>query len=220
MHISILMIDDHDLILQGYQSILSNNDLGYTFTISTASNCEDAYALFTSSFSTFNFDIIFLDVTMPGYPEMKIYAGDDLVVLARKKYPKAKIVILTSHTEAVTLHKIIENCKPDGFLLKNDVNANEFLIAFKAILNGTIYYSETVKKHQVAYNKTNKLLDNYNTQIILLLSQGIQNKNIQEQLHLSKSAIDKRKVQIKRLLNIDKGNDEDIVKEARKRGLI
>ena len=42
------MIDDHDLILQGYQSILSSNDLGYTFTISTASNCEYAYALLTN----------------------------------------------------------------------------------------------------------------------------------------------------------------------------
>jgi DNA-binding NarL/FixJ family response regulator len=53
-----------------------------------------------------------------------------------------------------------------------------------------------------------------------MLSKGIKTKTIQEQLHLSKSAVDKRKVAIKSYLGIDKGNDEDILREARKRGLI
>jgi predicted dehydrogenase len=64
------------------------------------------------------------------------------------------------------------------------------------------------------------LLDNYNRQIIEMLSKGIKTKTIQEQLHLSKSAIDKRKVAIKSYLGIDKGNDEDLLREARKRGFI
>ena len=220
MAVSVLLIDDHPLLLQGYKLILNNNDLEFSTTITTASNCKTAYDLITNSLKEVTYDIIFLDVTLPAYPEMKIYNGDDLVPLARKKFPKAKIVIITSHTEAVILLKIIENCNPDGFLLKNDVSPEEFIMAFNAILNGTIYYSETVKKHQLSFNKDNKLLDNYNTQILLLLSQGMHNKNIQEHLHLSKSAVDKRKVQIKRLLNIDKGNDQDIIKEAKKRGLI
>ena len=63
-------------------------------------------------------------------------------------------------------------------------------------------------------------MDNYNRQIIILLSQGVKTKNLPDLLYLSKSAIDKRKAIIKQLLGIDKGNDEDILKEARKQGLI
>lgn len=67
---------------------------------------------------------------------------------------------------------------------------------------------------------TVKVLDSYNRQIIMLLSQGIQTKNLPDYLHLSKSAIDKRKVVIKEFFDIEKGNDEDILREARKQGFI
>ena len=63
-------------------------------------------------------------------------------------------------------------------------------------------------------------MDNYNRQILLLLSQGIKTKNLPDLLHLSKSAIDKRKAIIKQIFGIDKGTDEDILKEARRQGLI
>jgi two-component system, NarL family, response regulator NreC len=39
-------------------------------------------------------------------------------------------------------------------------------------------------------------------------------------LHLSNSAVEKRKVIIKEYFGIDKGTDEDIIREARKQGLI
>lgn len=54
----------------------------------------------------------------------------------------------------------------------------------------------------------------------MLLSQGIQTKNLPDYLNLSKSAIDKRKVIIKEFFDIEKGNDEDILREARKQGFI
>ena len=38
--------------------------------------------------------------------------------------------------------------------------------------------------------------------------------------NITLSAIDKRKAHIKEFFNIEKGSDEDIIKEAKKRGLI
>jgi DNA-binding NarL/FixJ family response regulator len=65
-----------------------------------------------------------------------------------------------------------------------------------------------------------ELLDTTNRKIIELLAQGIKTKNLPEHLHLSQSAIEKRKATIKDALGIDKGTDEDILKALRLMGLL
>ena len=70
------------------------------------------------------------------------------------------------------------------------------------------------------WSEKNKVMDDYNRQILMLLSQGVKTKSIPHLINLSVSAVDKRKAMIKQLLGIEKGNDEDILKEARRQGLI
>jgi len=219
MELKVLMVDDHPAIIEGYKAILSFNKLGFDIKTTIAFDCENAYKIIVKAVEK-PFDIVFIDISLPGYPEKKIMNGEDLVFLTRKCTPKAKIIILTSHTEKFILHRLLHECKPDGLFLKNDMYADEFINAFTAIINGECYHSETVRKHKFEFPMNEKLLDSFNQQIILFLSKGMQNKTIQEELHLSRSAIDKRKVIIKNYLGIDKGNDEDIVREARKLGLI
>jgi hypothetical protein len=62
--------------------------------------------------------------------------------------------------------------------------------------------------------------DVLNKQIITLLSQGIKTKNIPNHLNMTLSAINKRKLKIKESLQIDKGDDEAIINEAKKIGII
>lgn len=219
MELNVLMVDDHPAIIEGYKAILSYNKLGYDIKTTTAFDCENACKIISNT-SQKPFDIVFIDISLPGYPEKKINSGEDLVPLIREFIPKAKIVILTSHTEKFILHRLLQECKPNGLFLKNDMHSDEFLNAFTVIVNGECYHSETVRKYEFAFPINEKLLDSFNQQIIIFLSKGMQNKTIQEELHLSRSAIDKRKVTIKNYLGIDKGNDEDIIREARKLGLI
>jgi DNA-binding NarL/FixJ family response regulator len=219
MELKVLMVDDHPAIIEGYKAILSYNKLGFDIKTTTAFDCENAYKIIVKQEEK-PFDIVFIDISLPGYPDKQIKNGEDLVSLTRKFIPNSKIVILTSHTEKFILHRLLQECKPEGLFLKNDMYADEFINAFTAIINGECYHSETVRKHKFAFPINEKLLDSFNQQIILFLSKGMQNKTIQEELHLSRSAIDKRKVTIKTYLGIDKGNDEDIIREARKLGLI
>lgn len=218
MELKVLMVDDHPPIIEGYRSILAYNPYGYTLNTTTAHTCEAAYnAIFQARFP---FDIVFLDLTLPPYFEKNLNSGDDLVPIVRKQHPNAKIVILTSHYESIVLFKIIKEHNPEGLLIKSDFQAPELVKAFDVIVNGGTYFSETVLSHQKSWGQKNKVMDSYNRQILLLLAQGVKTKNFPDLLHLSKSAIDKRKAILKQLLGIDKGNDEDILKEARKQGLI
>lgn len=219
MDISLLMIDDHEMIIEGYKSILSYNKFGHTIAVVAATTCQKAYEIITKP-NPIDFAIVFIDITLPAYPEKQIASGDQLIPYVRKHLPNAKIVVLTSYTESFIIYQLLQNYAPDGLLIKSDVTAIEFQEAFDTILNGKSYFSKSVNKQKQALLDSSKILDTYNRQIITLLAQGIKTKNIHEHLHLSKSAVEKRKASIKEYFGIDKGNDEDILREARKQGLI
>lgn len=218
MELSVLMVDDHPPIIEGYKSILSFNTFGYQLNTTAVYNCETAYNVITTSKQFF--DIVFLDLTLPPYTEKRLNSGEDLIPIVKRYHPNAKIVILTSHSESIVLFKILNDHKPEGLLIKSDFQSEELLTSFDTIIKGNSYYSRTVLKHQISWEEKNKVMDNYNRQILLLLSKGVKTKNIPDLLHLSKSAIDKRKAIIKQIFGIDKGTDEDILNEARKQGLI
>jgi DNA-binding NarL/FixJ family response regulator len=218
MEVNVLMIDDHKLIIEGYKSILSFNPHGYEIKTKQALSCESAYELITTT--TDRFDLVTIDYTMPAYPEKGIQNGSDLIPLIKKHLPDSKIMMLTTHSESLLLYSILKNHNPDGFLVKSDFDAFDLTEAFHTVLQGEQYHSSTIAHLNKQLEEKVKLLDFYNRQIILLLNQGIKTKNLPEYLHLSKSAVDKRKAFIKEFFDIEKGNDEDILREARKQGFI
>jgi len=220
MDVKILMIDDHPSQIEGYKTILSYNNSGSIIQTTTAFNCKKAYDIITNMLNPINFDIIFLDWSMPAYEEKGIKSGEDLAILIKKHLPDAKIVMLTSHSESFLIYNIAKKIQPSGILVKSDFTAQELINAFDFIVSGGIYYSQTVKQSLKDLISSENYLDNSNREIITLLSQGIKTKSIPDYLNLSQSAIEKRKMQIKDYLCIQKGNDEDIIKEAKKRGFI
>lgn len=218
--VKILMVDDHPSMIEGYKIILSYNDLGYEIETTSAFNCKDAYDVIVNPSKKNYFDIVFLDYSLPPYEEKNINNGEDLALLIKKQSPITKIVILTSHIETLILYNIIKRVSPNGLLVKSDFTADELLKAFEAIINEEIYNSATVKSSLKELLSKDNYLDDFNRQMIALLSQGIKTKNLPQHMNLSMSSIEKRKVQIKLYLNIEKGTDEDIIREAKKRGLI
>lgn len=220
MQVNLLIVDDHVSIIEGYKSILSYNKSGYIINATTSNSLESAYKILTDPNRELQFDIILIDFTLPEFPEKGLHTGQDLIAVVREYSPKSKVAMLTSHSESLLLYRILMESKPEGLLVKSDFTSEEFLEAFDLIMKGENYYTSTVLKQKKELVPGNKIFDYYNRQILQLLSQGVKTKNIQEQLHLSKSAIDKRKAMIKDILGIDKGNDEDILREARKQGLI
>jgi DNA-binding NarL/FixJ family response regulator len=218
MQLKVLIIDDHPAMIEGYKSILSFNPSEFEINFTTALNCESAYKILTTAKEN-AFDLILLDVILPAFEAREIASGEDLGLLAKRCFPSAKLIMLTSHTEAFVLYGIVKKVNPEGLLVKSDFTPEEFLDAFNKIVNGATYYSISVGQGIKEMLK-NTYLDTYNRQIISLLSQGIKTKNLPHHLNLSISAVDKRKVQIKEFFGIEKGTDEDIIREAKKRGFV
>lgn len=216
----ILMIDDHPSMIEGYKSILSFNDLGLRIITTPAYNCESAYNIIDKTSVSEAFDFAFVDLSLPPYLEKKIKGGEDLALLIKNKFPDCKIVILTSHAEAFILDAIQKNIAPNGLLVKSDFTADEFLLAFEKIYNNHFYTSRTVVENIAELHEKSAFLDENNRKLITLLAEGVKTKNLPQRMNLSISAIDKRKAQIKYFFKIEKGSDEDIIREAKKHGLI
>lgn len=217
MKLKLLIVEDHPAMIEGYRSILDSSK-DFAFDITEANDCESGYNAIMDKRN--DFDLIFLDLILPPAPNLKIVDGEDLAKIIRRQKPDLKIVVLTSHVESFPLYSIIRNVVPEGLLVKSDFSREELLGAVNKIVNHEIYHSATVKRGLKDFLNRGVYLDACNRKIIMLLSQGIKTKNLPQYLNLSVSAIDKRKAQIKEFFNIEKGNDEDILREARKCGFI
>lgn len=220
MIVKILFVDDHPSQILGYKTILAYNDRNLAIEATECYNCKDAYSILTDKENRPDFDLVFLDRSMPAYQEQGIHSGEDLAVLLKKDFPDIKTVILTSHVESFIVYDIVKRTNPSGLLIKSDFSGEELLRAFDVIMDGEIYHSETVKKAIKELLSREDYLDSINRQIITLISQGFKTKTIAGEINLTESAVEKRKAKIKDYFCIDKGNDEDIIREAKKLGFI
>ena len=138
----------------------------------------------------------------------------------RMKYSEIKIIFISGYLSKFNLSSIIKSINPEGLVEKSELDYNSIHVLFKEVIQGRFYKSEKVKR-TIRKIVTNKIyFDSLNRKIILLISQGITTKNIPNYIPLTLSAIHKRKAAIKELLDINSGNDEDIIRESRKIGII
>ena len=220
MTVKILMVDDHQLMIEGYKAMLALNKEQHTVEVTTANTCEEAYTIISDAKNTNYFDLVFLDYSIPSYPEKKILNGEDLGILIRKQMPNTKIIMLTAHFDAIRLYNVVKKINPNGLLIKSDFKPPQLLEAFETVLRGELYMTSTAKEKLKEPLFTQGLLDSEDRKIIELLSQGLQIKSIADKMNVSEDKIKKRKSKIKDLLGIEKGSDEDILRECRALGLL
>ncbi|WP_417358645.1 response regulator [Flavobacterium sp.] len=214
----ILIVDDHPMTVNGYINVLRNENIeDHNLIFTKALDCQQAYELITTQ----HFDIAYLDLSLPPYEEKNITSGLDLGVLIRKTIPDCVVIILTMHSEATLVDRLIKEINPDGILCKSDIDIDEFVNAFKVIFKGEKYMSSKIVKslRDKDFDKYN--LDNYDRQILMRLSEGILTKNIPNYVPLSLSAIEKRKANLKSMfLEGKSGDDHDLIEAIKKIGIL
>ena len=219
--LKILMVDDHPIIIEGYQNVLmATKSEDQNLAIDTANNCDMAEILINRASKDVHYDVCFFDISLPPSEDGKYTSGEDLATLAQKVMPNTKVVILTMFNESFRIHNIIKEINPDGFLIKSDLTSMELADAFQQILKSPPYYSSTVHNY-VKKTFTNEIyIDDINRKILHLLSQGIRTRSLSDHISLSMSAIEKRKKQLKLLFSVDDGKDETLLTEAREKGFL
>ncbi|URM37701.1 response regulator [Flavobacterium anhuiense] len=216
---NILIVDDHPFIIEGYKNAITRyNPKQYEFLISQAHDCRSGYDIIENNNNT-DFDIAFLDISMPPYEEKEIFSGEDLAKLILKKMPSCKIILLTMYTELLKIKTIIRTIQPNGLIIKNDLTFDELLLAFDKVMKNEKYYSQSVVKvlNQSTHNAIE--IDQYDKQILIHLDKGTPIHEVLQNIPISLNAIVKRKKHLMELLKIKSGSDHDLVKEAKSKGL-
>ena len=220
-HLKILMVDDHPMIIEGYQNtLLATKKENQHLSIDIAHDCDMANQLIKRSSNDAPYDICFFDISLPPSNDGQITSGEDLAKIARTYLPNSKVVILTMFNESFRVHNIIKEINPEGLLIKSDLTSSELAEAFQQILTSPPYYSSTVNNFLNTSLTSDIYLDDINRKILYLLAQGIKTKNLKDYIGLSLSGIEKRKKHLKVLFNIEDGKDESLLKEARNKGFL
>lgn len=214
----VLAVDDHVVVLEGYNAIIQAlKPKSSEIVFKKAGDCKTAADHIDQNLDE-PFDIAVLDYSIPPFEEKDLYNGGDIAMYLRNKMPGCKIIMMTMHKEVDILTYILEHINPEGFINKSDCTTDELFDGFKIVLEGGLFYSKTVSFFQKRLEK-GIVLDDTDIRIIKLLAKGIKNKNLDKYIPLTVSGIEKRKYRIKRLLEVE-GGDEELILEARNQGYI
>ena len=216
-----LIVDDHPMTIDGYINLISTSENNPDIKFYTAHDLETAYKHYSQILAgDLLLDFAFLDVNLPSYPKQNLFTGVDLAILIRTAFPPCKIVFITMHSEPLWVNKIIDCTNPEGFISKNDINFRTFPNAYNTIAAGDRFYSPSIQEARKNLQVNNLSIDQYDSKILLLLSEGKKTVSLPEFIGLSLSAIEKRKAGLKQRLLFHGASDEDLIQTARNLGLI
>jgi DNA-binding NarL/FixJ family response regulator len=217
---NILIVDDHPFIIDGYKNAITRyNPNRYEYSFAQGKDCKSGYEIISNPETT-PFDVAFLDISMPAYPEEGISSGEDLAKLIMEIMPHCKIILLTMYTELLKIKNIIDTINPAGLVIKNDLTFDELIFGFDKVLKGEIYYSHSVIKMSNQSENNIDGIDQFDKLILFHLSKGTKTREIPQYVPISLSAIERRKIQLKELFNIEDGSDIELVWEAKNKGII
>jgi two-component system response regulator NreC len=213
----ILVVDDHQLVLDGLISIVK--EMGGFEIIASAHNGKEALQLQ----ETMSPDIILMDIDMP------IMNGLEATRRIKQKSAEQKVIILTMHNETSLIKKVMD-IGADGYVLKN-ADREEFYNALCSVAKGKTYFSSEVTqsllnpdkngsssfKIEVDTIQLSKLTER-EVDVLRLIAEGLSNREIGEELYISHRTVDTHRTNLMKKLEVH--NIAGLIKFAIKSGMV
>ena len=214
MSFTVLVVDDHQMIVDWYLQILQQQFA--EATLLSATSVQEGVAQIDHCVQL---DLIIVDYNLGKGEEVEeIKDGVDFVALAKKRFPQVNVVFITGHEGVLVLYDIHKKIVPQALLLKIDVNEEILRSAIKKVLEGERFYSVHATEALREIYKREALLQEQNIQILLLLDKGFRIKEISETLCLSDSAVNKRIAGLKQTFDVlDNGG---LIRKVKEEGFI
>lgn len=202
----ILLADDHFLVLDGLEVLLSTFD----FVEKTKSALN--YMELKNILEEEHFDVLLLDIHFGKHD------GRTIIQEIKQLMPDMKVIALTSHSDSVTIKSSV-NAGFDGYLLKID-GREEIEKALKAVMNDEKYFSPKTQQafFEMNTSKSKVELTEREKEILQLIVQEKTTKEIAEQLCLSEKTIETHRASIMQKLEVK--NIAGMVRKAIMKGLV
>ncbi|MBX2842995.1 MAG: response regulator transcription factor [Flammeovirgaceae bacterium] len=202
--IKVVLADDHEIVRNGIKVLLERE--GEIMVIGEASNGLEALDLVKE----LNPDILIVDIRMP------ILNGIETTAQLSKYSSHTKALVLSMHDDEEYITKSIE-CGASGYLLK-DTNKSEFIKAVKAVNSGQKYFSGDISNILInSYLNVKKQSDSgasaapalqydltkREKQILKLLYDGANNKDIADHFNKSVRTIETHRFNMMKKLKVN-----------------
>jgi two-component system, NarL family, response regulator NreC len=191
--IRILLADDHRVVRQGFRLILSQQpDIQVVGEASSGREAADLAVKLEP-------DVVIMDVAMP---EIN---GVEATRLIRQNCPRAKVLILSMHSDAVYVRESLR-AGARGYLLKDSID-RDLVAAVRAVSRGEGFLSPSISAtvlddYQKHVTDPLDMITNRERQILQLLAQGKTSKDIASELQISAYTVDAHRSRVMKKLQL------------------
>ena len=212
--IKVLLAEDHTIVRKGIRALLDAvTDIE---VVGEAENGREAVEKVGQLLP----DVVLMDNTMP------TLNGLEATRQIKKQFPEIMVLILTMHTDEEYIFQFLQ-AGASGYLIKKTA-PKELVSAIKAVHRGDSFLSPSISRkvideylrHVEETDKTDSYtqLTNREREVLQLIVEGLSNKEIAEQLHLSVKTIGNHRINLMEKLDIH--NVSDLTKYAIRKGII
>lgn len=202
--IKIAILDDHKILSEGLCRLITDSGVG------TVVGMANSVAESRQSLVFWKPDVLLLDV---GLPEE---SGLDYCREVKENFPEIKVLALTTHNEYAVVRQMLDN-GASGYLIKNAM-ADEVLAGIEAVAAGKIFLSHEIDLLMKRPSKKNIWLTDRERVLLRLISEGLTNGEIADQIFLSSETIKGYRKNL--LLKLGAKNTAVLVKIAIEKKLI
>jgi DNA-binding NarL/FixJ family response regulator len=208
--IKVLIADDHPIVRQGLQHILS--DIPDMEVAGEAINAQETLAQVRAG----GWDVLVLDITMPGR------SGFDILKDLKLEQPHLPVLVLSIHAEEQLAVRVLK-AGASGYLTKENA-PGELVKAIRKVVSGGKYISRSLAETlafslDIASDRPpHEALSDREFQVMQLMASGKTLAEIAEELSLSTKTVSTYRTRLLQKMNLE--TNAEIIRYAIENGLI
>ena len=200
--IGILVVDDHPIMRAGLAQLI-----GQEADMTVCCEAEDAHSAL-KAIEGCQPDLALVDISL------REGSGLDLIKDIRARWPRLPVLVLSMHDEVFYAERVLR-AGAKGYVTKAEASA-KVIEGIRRVLEGGVYVSE-----KIASKMIHKLvgggpdldvfpidrLSDRELQVLELIGEGLQTRDIADKLHLSVKTVDAHREHIKKKLALETANE-------------
>jgi two-component system NarL family response regulator len=171
--IRVMLVDDHHIVRAGLAALLNRQP-----DVEVVAEAEDG-AQAVSLYKTAKPDVVLMDARMPGM------SGAETTVAIRKKFPDARVIILTTFDGADDIHRALQ-AGARGYLLKK-MRGPDVIKAIRDVYAGQRFIPQTVGSRMAERIPCSDLTQR-EMEVLKHLAKGLSNKEIAAAMNFTEHA--------------------------------
>lgn len=173
--LSVAIIDDHELVLEGFRSFLVRHGITDIEAFSKAQALLDRIT--SRHFSVYIVDVELADIEI-----------GELLDKIREVQPEARIIINTMHEEMWVVNKMTEK-KVNGVIYKSG-DLNQLLEAIAAVTSRRQYFCKKFRRAQSSLQPQDQIISNRELEVLVQIAKGYSTKEIATNLFISENTVE------------------------------